>query len=89
MEGRGGHGRGHAQFGGQLLLKIERIAIWIQVHIGQGLAHRSQREARRTQRVFVGCQLDDVLDGQAEFASHFFDRPPGLIDGKVFQRRVN
>ena len=36
------------------------------------------------QRVFVGCQLDNRLDRQLEFTSHFGDRLTGLVGSDLF-----
>ena len=69
----------HAEFGGELLLQVEGVAVRIEVHLGQRLAHGGQGQPRRAQRVFVGGQLDDVVGGQAEFARDFLDGAAGLI----------
>jgi len=73
-------GRRHAELGGELLLQIERIAIRVEVDLRQRLAHGSQGEAGRAERVFVRGDLDDAVGGQPEFAGDFLDRPARLID---------
>ena len=70
----------HAEFGGELLLQVEGIAIRVEIHLRQRLAHGGQGEARGAERVLVRGELDDAVGGQPEFAGDFLDRAARLID---------
>jgi hypothetical protein len=72
-------GRRHAEFGGQLLFQVKRVAVGVKVHLLERLAHGGQTQARRAERVFVRRELDDAGGVQAEFAGDFLDGPARLI----------
>ena len=72
-------GRRHAEFGGELLFQIKRVAIGVKVHLLERLAHGGEPQTRRAERVFVRRELDDAVGVQAEFARDFLDGPAGLI----------
>ena len=77
--------RFNAEFRGEFLLEVKRVAVGIQIHAGERLLHRGQRERRRAERIFVRRDLDDAIGGQAEFARDFFNRPARLIHRQIFQ----
>ena len=77
-------GRRHAEFGGELLFQVKRVAVGVKVHLLERLAHGGQTQARRAERVFVRRELDDAVGVQAEFARDFFDWAAGLINRQIF-----
>ena len=70
-------GRRDAEFGGEFLLQVERVAVRVKIDLRERLAHGGQGEARRAERIFVRRELDDAAGGQAEFARDFLDGRPG------------
>src|SRR4051812_39890488 len=54
----------------------------------RGILNRSQRFGRRSERVFVGGELDDLFGGNPQLARDFFDWSAGLIDRQCFERRI-
>jgi hypothetical protein len=77
------------EFGSQFLLQIKRVPIRIEVNLRQNPLHGSQREARRTKRIFIGSELDDIAGRQAEFPSDFLNGPPGLVDRQLAQSGID
>jgi hypothetical protein len=82
-------GRRHAEFGGELLFQVKRVAVGVKVHLLERLAHGGQTQARRAERVFVRRELDDAGGVQAEFAGDFLDGPAGLIHRQMVQRGID
>ena len=76
-------GRADAELGGEFLLEVEGIAVRVEIHFRQGLAHGGQGESGGTQGIFVGRELDDIVSRQAEFAGDFFDGSARLINWQV------
>ena len=61
----------------QFFLEIVGVSIGIEMHLCCILCNGLHRQRRRTQRVFVGCQLNNVSD--AQFALNLFYRLAALI----------
>ena len=73
------------QFPRQLLAEVEAGTVRIEMNVLHGAGHRIERMRRRTQRVFVRRQFDDVRKGQSELAGDVFDRPSRLVDRQIFE----
>ena len=78
-------GRRHAEFGGELLFQVKRIAVGVKVHLLERLAHGGEAQTRRAERVFVRRELDDAVGVQTEFARDFFNRAAGLINRQTVE----
>ena len=72
----------------ELLFQIKGVAVGVEMQLLQHFFHRGQRGGRRAERIFVRCQLDDAVGGEAEFARDFFDGPARLIDREVPQSGI-
>ena len=61
----------------EILFKVVGVTIGIEMYLRGTLSNRLRRQWRRTQRIFVGCQFDNI--GNAELALDLFDRFTSLI----------
>src|ERR1043165_7634475 len=58
------------------------------MQIVQDRTHRGDSFRRRAEWILVGSDLNDVLDRQVVLPGDFLDRPAGLINRQIRERRV-
>ena len=62
----------------ELRFKVIGVPVRVEMHLCRALRDRLHRQRRGTERIFVGCQFDNI-GGNAEFASDLFNRLTALI----------
>ena len=77
-----------AEFIGDGSAEFKAAAVWIDVGLGNRIAHRLLREWRRAEWIFVRSNFDDGCWIESEFASGFFDRFSGFVSNEVTNKGI-
>src|SRR6185436_19385803 len=76
------------QAAGQGAFQVEGVSVRVEVQRLQRRLHGSQGGGGGAEGIFIGGELDDVVGRAAQLAGDLLDGPAGLIDGEVFEGRV-